>query len=70
MAETLLHGLEVGTAGEKPGGVSMSQVVHPHADVESCGVDRGLPNLSSKPVARDVSIGIPAADRARIVLPS
>jgi hypothetical protein len=55
--EALLHRLEVGTAGEQPGGVGVAEVVGTDADAEAVGVEGRLPDLDAEPRSGDVPVG-------------
>jgi len=51
VAEPVHNGLEVGSAREEPGGMRMSQVMHPHAHGEAGCLDSGPPRPGPEGVA-------------------
>ena len=57
VAESFADGLEIGAAGEEPGGVGVAQVVHSRSWVEVGGGAGGVPDLGAPVVAGQVSVG-------------
>ena len=55
--EAFFDGLEVGAAGEEPGGVGVAEVVGADADADAGGVEGGFPDLVAEPGAGDVPVG-------------
>src|SRR4051794_657643 len=53
VAHAVHHGLEVGSAGQEPGGVGMAEVVDPDAEPDSGGLDGGQPDPGAEGVPRD-----------------
>jgi hypothetical protein len=56
--ETFLDDLEVRATGQKPGGVSMAEVVDPRLEPQVGGAERRGPDVTPERVARDVGIVI------------
>ena len=44
VAEACFDGLDVGAAGEQPGGVGVAEVVNTHAGLQAGGVQGGVPD--------------------------
>jgi len=57
-AEAFFDGLQVGAAGEEPGGVGMAEVVCPNADTAAGGDEGGYPDVFTEPRPRDMPIGV------------
>ena len=51
MTHAIHHGLEVRSAGEQPGCVRMSEVVHPDVETEVCSLECREPHLGPEGVA-------------------
>jgi hypothetical protein len=65
---TLLDGHEVGSAGEQPQGVGVTQNAGSDVIGKAGCLPRGVPDVVAKPVLGDVAIGVDAAAAARVVL--
>ena len=57
VSEAFFDGLQVGAAGEEPGGVGVAQVVGADADADAGGVEGGFPDVVAEPGAGDVTVG-------------
>ena len=57
VSEAFFDGLQVGAAGEQPGGVGVAQVVGADADADAGGVEGGFPDVFAEPGAGDVPVG-------------
>ena len=53
VAHAVHDGLEVGAAGEEPGGVGVAEVVDADVEVDAGGLDGGLPDAGAEGVAGD-----------------
>ena len=53
VAHAVHDGLEVGAAGEEPGGVGVAQVVDADVEVDAAGLDGGQPDAGAEGVAGD-----------------
>ena len=58
MAEALLDDLEVGAAGEEPGGVGVAEVVDPHPGHQVRRLHGRVPDGVAEPVRRDVPVRV------------
>ena len=68
VAEALLDDLEVGTAGEEPGGVRVTQVMDPTRVIRPADFTGRVPDGVSEPVRRDVPVRVTRPHAARVVL--
>ena len=58
VAEAFFDGLDVGAAGEQPGGVGVAEVVEPDVGVELGGGGGGGPDVVAEPAAGEVPVGV------------
>ena len=68
VAEAFFDGLDVGSAGEQPGGVGVAEVVEADGEGQLGGGGGGGPDVVAEPAAGDVSVGVHDAGAARVVL--
>jgi hypothetical protein len=54
--EALLNGVDVGAAGEQPGGVGVAEVVGADVDAEPGGGEGRSPDVVAVPIAADVTV--------------
>src|SRR3954468_4342800 len=62
VAEAFFDGLDVGAAGEEPGGVGVSEVVEADRTGEVRGGGGGGPDVVAEPVAGEVPVGVGVDD--------
>ena len=67
VAEAFFDDLDVGAAGEQPGGVGVAQVVDADVEVEAGGGECGLPDVLGEPAAGDMSVGVDRSSESWIV---
>jgi hypothetical protein len=68
VAEAFFDDLEVGAAGEEPGGVGVSEGVHLDVDVEAGSSQRWFEDRLAEPASGDVSVGRPGPGATRLVV--
>jgi hypothetical protein len=68
VAEAFPHGLQVRSPSQHPRCMCVPQIPDPDPPIDAGRPDRGIPDLLTEPILRDVPIGIQSAPGPRIVL--